>query len=194
MISSLKHLSPISYCAILLPFILIAVATAFPALDIAYDRKEILSGQWWRMISCSFKHFGLSHGLLNCLGLGFIFMLFDTVSFAQWTWVFLCSALSVSLGLLWLDPQVAWYIGFSGVLHGFLIFGAIISFRLQPAINGLVLVAIAGKLAHEQLVGADINLENLIGGSVLVNAHLYGGVGGVIAALLYALSSFFKSK
>lgn len=121
-------------------------------------------------------------------------MLFDTVSFAEWTWAFLCSALSVSLGLLWLDPQVTWYIGFSGVLHGFLIFGAIILFRLQPAINGLVLLAIAGKLAHEQLVGADINLENLIGGSVLINAHLYGGVGGVIAALLYALSSFFKSK
>ena len=193
-INSLKHFSPISYCAILLPFILITVATVLPEIDIAYKREDVLSGQWWRMISCHFKHFGLSHLLLNCLGLGFTLMLFDTLSFAQWIWSFLCSALAVSFGLLWLDPQVAWYIGLSGVLHGFLIFGLIMSFRLQPLINSLVLVAIVGKLTHEQFVGADFKLEDFIGGSVLVNAHLYGGIGGAIATFPYFVSAYFRSE
>ena len=191
---SLKHFPSVSYWAILLPFIFITVAATLSDIDMAYEREDIVSGQWWRMVSCHFKHFGWSHWLLNCIGLGFILMLFDSLPFAQWIWAFLCSALAVSFGLLWLDPQVAWYIGFSGVLHGFLMFGAILSFRLQPVISSLVLVVVAGKLTYEQLVGADMELENFIGGSVLVNAHLYGGVGGVMAAAPYFVSSLFKSE
>jgi len=44
-------------------------------------------------------------------------------------------------------------------------------------------------VAWEQMRGAMPGTEALIGGTTVVDAHLYGAVGGVIAALIISLPS-----
>ena len=48
----------------------------------------------------------------------------------------------------------------------------------------MLAVFVAGKLLWEQTVGPLPGSESSAGGTVIVNAHLYGAVGGVLGALI----------
>jgi rhomboid family GlyGly-CTERM serine protease len=88
----------------------------------------------------------------------------------------------VSTGLLVLAPDVRWYVGLSGTLHGMLACGAIrAARRTRQPIWWVVLALLAAKVAWEQLRGAHGSLEEIIGARVIVQAHLWGAVSGVAA-------------
>jgi hypothetical protein len=75
-----------------------------------------------------------------------------------------------------------WYVGFSGVLHGALAAGAVAWHRRESALLAWALTAVlAGKLIWEQAVGA-LPLSGDL--PVVVDAHLYGAAGGLLAALV----------
>jgi len=63
----------------------------------------------------------------------------------------------------------------------------------REAGGALGLALLAGKLAWEQWHGAMPGSEAIIGGSTVVNAHLYGAVGGLLAALPIGLRARAKS-
>jgi len=44
----------------------------------------------------------------------------------------------------------------------------------------ILLVLVVGKLVWEQLTGALPGSESIAGGEVLVDAHLYGAIGGAV--------------
>jgi hypothetical protein len=97
--------------------------------------------------------------------------------------VALISSLAVGLGLLSLSPQVAWYVGLSGTARGLVAAGCLkLAWQRHSASGALGLAALAGKLAWEQWHGAMPGSEAIIGGTTVVNAHLYGAIGGLIAA------------
>ena len=88
----------------------------------------------------------------------------------------------VDLGLWFLEPQLFWYVGLSGLLHGLLVAGIAGSLSARR-IDVLVLgIAVLGKLTYEQLVGPLPGSEESTGGTVIVAAHLYGAIGGAIGA------------
>ncbi len=73
-----------------------------------------------------------------------------------------------------------------GLLHGLLIAGAIRGIKTQPVESIIIVVAVAGKLIYEQLIGPLPGSEATAGGAVITNAHLYGAFGGaMIAAILW---------
>ena len=75
-----------------------------------------------------------------------------------------------------------WYVGLSGVLHGALAAGAVAWWRYESKLLALLLSAIfAGKLAWEQWHGA-LPLSGDL--PVVVDAHLYGALGGALAGVL----------
>jgi membrane associated rhomboid family serine protease len=88
-------------------------------------------------------------------------------------------------GLWFLDPDIRWYVGLSGLLHGLLAAGAIGGFRALPGESVVIGALIAAKVGYEQLVGPLPGSESTAGGAVVVNAHLYGALGGVLFALLF---------
>ena len=51
-----------------------------------------------------------------------------------------------------------------------------------PAESVVICALVIGKLIYEQLFGPLPGSESTSGGSVVVNAHLYGAIGGAIAA------------
>jgi hypothetical protein len=49
----------------------------------------------------------------------------------------------------------------------------------------VICAVVVGKLLYEQLVGPLPGSESVAGGTVIVNAHLYGAVGGGLAAFFF---------
>lgn len=150
-----------------------------------FSRDEINAGQWWRLLSGNLVHLGYPHLFLNLAGLAAITLLLaDAMTIGQWSVTAVTSMLGVGLGLLLFDPQLHWYVGLSGVLYGLLLGGAIADFKRQKVIAGLLIVYTVGKIIWEQLYGAVDSSEKIVGGTVIVNAHLYGMVSGGLAALI----------
>jgi len=151
-----------------------------------YDRLAIQGGEYWRIITGHFAHLSNSHLLLNLAGLVLSWLLVGrNYSSGQWLVVFLISISSISLGFWFLDKDMLWYVGLSGVLHGLMLAGAAQGLKSLPTESVVICALVIGKLIYEQLFGPLPGSESSSGGSVVVNAHLYGATGGAIAAGIF---------
>ncbi|MHC4958470.1 MAG: rhombosortase [Planctomycetota bacterium] len=147
--------------------LLIVVGAALPVEWLRYDREAVVHGQVWRLLSCHLAHDGLLHlaqNVATLLALG-VFFHDKAVRPA----VVLASALAVSLGILVFCPDVPYYVGFSGALHG----------CAAGTLNPYALGIVGLKVIYELVFGP----TPLAGDSVLVVAHLYGAAGGLAAGL-----------
>jgi rhomboid family GlyGly-CTERM serine protease len=152
-----------------------------------YERVAVLRGEYWRLLSGHLVHGTTQHLLLNVLGLGVIAALFPReFSLRGWLFVAAASVAVIDLGFVLWEPQLEWYVGLSGVLHGVLAAGAIAWWRHESKGFAAVLtVVLVAKLAWEQGRGA-LPLSGDM--PVIVDAHLYGAIGGALAAsALWAL-------
>jgi rhomboid family GlyGly-CTERM serine protease len=163
----------------------VMVGGLFPMLSLRYERDGILAGEVWRVLTGHLVHLTWNHLLLNLGGLALIWLLFGRhLTSAQWGIVIAASATGVSLGLMLLHPDLHWYVGLSGLLHGMFVAGALGGLFSGYRAEWLLLGLVAVKLAWEQATGALPGTEELAGGFVVVDAHLYGAVTGLVVALL----------
>jgi len=146
-----------------------------------YERAAVLHGEYWRLITGHLVHGTTQHLVLNVLGLGVIAALFPReFSLGGWLFIAALSMAVIDLGFVLWEPQLEWYVGLSGVLHGVLAAGAIAWWRHESKGFALALTAIlTAKLAWEQWRGA-LPLSGDM--PVIVDAHLYGAIGGALAA------------
>jgi rhomboid family GlyGly-CTERM serine protease len=154
-------------------------------LALQYQRDAIAAGQWWRLATAHLVHLGARHLLLDALGLVLLWILYArSVRNRTWAAALAGSALGIDAGLWWLAPQVQWYLGLSGILHGGWAVGALGAWRegRMPSAASLTLLAI--KLAAEQWQRGGVAGSGL---PVLVDAHLYGALGGLLGALGFGL-------
>lgn len=176
-----RYLLPLALCIIAFAAMLGGVEALF---WMRYERPAILSGEVWRVLTAHLVHMGWPHLLVNLGGLVLIWLIFGRMlGTAQWLAVFACSALGVSLGLLLFHPELRWYVGMSGVLHGMFVAGALAGIFSGYRAEWLLLGALALKLAWEQVQGALPGTEDFVGGLVIVDAHLYGALSGLVALL-----------
>lgn len=148
-----------------------------------FDRGPIADGAIWRLVTGHFVHLGLTHLLLNAAGLVLVWILVgQAFQRVEWLAVIAGSIAAIDIGLWIFSPALEWYVGLSGLLHGMLAAGIIASWR-DRGVEALILgVVIAGKLVYEQLLGPLPGSEGTSGGTVIVDSHLYGVIGGVIMA------------
>jgi rhomboid family GlyGly-CTERM serine protease len=153
-----------------------------------YERAAVLQGQYWRLLTGHLVHGSGQHLVLNAVGLGLIAALFPReYSLRGWLLVLASSVLIIDAGFVLLEPQLQWYVGLSGVLHGALAAGAIGWWRHESKALALGLTAVlVGKLAWEQWHGA-LPLSGDL--PVVVDAHLYGALGGALAGAALWLRS-----
>ncbi len=155
------------------------------ALALRYERAGILDGEVWRLLTGHLVHLSPYHLALNLLGMALV-AAYGAGCFtaAGWLAIGLGCALATGGGLLWLSPEVGWYVGLSGALHGLLAAVGFARVRRHEWSAGLLLGGVALKLAWEQLYGP-LTEGARIGGAVIVDAHLYGTIGGAVAAGLW---------
>ena len=155
-----------------------------------FDRHAILQGQLWRLLTAHLTHLGWSHLAMNVAGLWLIWFLFgQRLSTGYWLLILLGSALGVSLGLLAFHPDILWYVGLSGVLHGLFVGGCLMDIRSGRKDALLLFALIVAKLAWEQFSGPLPGSEATAGGKVVVDAHLYGAICGVVLVMPALLRS-----
>jgi rhomboid family GlyGly-CTERM serine protease len=162
----------------------LALAGERAALLLRYDRAGLEHLELWRLVTAHLVHLDFAHAALNVAGLGLVWALFcGDYAPRQWLTILAAALVLIDAGLWFLEPQLAWYVGLSGVLHGFMGAGTWAHLRRGDWDRWILLAFLGGKLAWEQTQGA-LPLGPLHGHmTVVVSAHLYGALGGVFAAL-----------
>jgi rhomboid family GlyGly-CTERM serine protease len=167
-------------CLALLVLLQFGGSTTLAALR--YDRSALRAGQWWRLASAHLVHLDLRHTLLNALGLVLMWALFvPDYRARQWFLIVLASAAAIDAGLWFRDTGVLWYVGASGVLHGVMAAGILAALRRGELAGVVLAMFLLAKLAYEHWSGALPFAGPAV--PVVVNAHLYGVLGGLAAAV-----------
>ncbi len=184
-----------------IPAIVICVSAVFEAWGAAgrellrYDRAAIAAGEAWRLLSGHFVHLGVPHLLMNAAGLGLVWFLYGREFGAvRWIWIVILTVAGISSGFWVLDPQLNWYVGLSGLLHGLLAAGIVGALLRQRRDAALLAILVTAKLAWEQIVGPLPGSEGTAGGTVIVNAHLYGTLSGAVAGAIMSRLENKKEK
>ena len=150
-----------------------------------FDRHQIEKGNYMSFLTGHLVHLNWSHWGLNMAGLAIVAIFFSLYgSLLDWLFVLVFSAVCVSFSLYWWHPEVIWYVGLSGVLHGLFVYGAIRETRFYPFSGYVLLLLLAGKLFWEYMNGALPGSEEMTGGRVIVEAHLYGAIAGLAATFI----------
>jgi rhomboid family GlyGly-CTERM serine protease len=147
-----------------------------------YDRIALAAGQWWRLLTAHFVHLDFNHAALNSLGLVLMWALFARdYRPLHWLAILIGSISAIDAGLWLRDSTVAWYVGSSGALHGIMAAGTLAHLRRRDLDGWILAVFIVAKLAYEQSAGALPFTDSHSG--VVVDAHLFGTLGGVAIAV-----------
>lgn len=155
-------------------------------LWLRFDRNAILSGEIWRLFTGHLAHLSWPHLLMNLLGLALVWGLFDRhLPAKRWLHAIIFSAFGTSLFLLVIDAHLRWYVGLSGVLHGMFMLGCMYDLKTGRWDAKLMLLLIIAKLLWEQLIGPLPGSETTAGGNVVVDAHLFGALMGVITYFVF---------
>lgn len=148
-----------------------------------YERMAVFGGEYWRLLTGHFVHGTTAHLMLNLAGLAVVAAVCGRLySLGECLLILVVSIAAIDLGFVFCEPQLEWYVGFSGVLHGGLAAGAVAWMRRESRDLALGLMAIiVAKLAWEQWRGALPFSGDM---PVIVDAHLYGAIGGTLAAVI----------
>ncbi len=135
------------------------------------------SGQWWRLMTSSFLHFGVIHLLANMYALLFVGQiaerLFGNTIFAV---IYLLSALLSGLASVWFEP-LSISAGASGAI--FALYGAVIAFVVMQ--KGSFPKAAAKAVMQSALVFVGYNVLYGFSAKGISNAaHLGGLVSGLV--------------
>ena len=152
----------------------------------AWDRGALDQGEFWRLATGHFVHLGWSHLALNVAGLCLVaWITGKTFSVIQWLAIAALTLAVIDAGFWYLYDGLDWYVGLSGLLHGLLVAGLFVGTIRGDRESMALGVLVLGKLAWEQVAGPLPGSESTSGGAVIVDAHLYGAVGGLLGALVF---------
>jgi len=99
----------------------------------------------------------------------------------RWLAIYLFSSLTISAGLWVLNPEVPWYVGSSGALHGVMAAGTLAHLRRRDLDSWILAIILVAKLTYEQLAGS---MPFAGDAHTIVDAHFYGAIGGLALAFL----------
>lgn len=156
-------------------------------LALRYEREGLAAGEAWRLVTGHLVHLGPSHMAMNVLALGVLALIFQRLLTDRDWWLgCLAAAFVIDAGLYFGSPDIQWYVGLSGVLHGVWAIAAIRAWQQRRTEALAFTLLLAVKLAYEALVGPVPLTGTVAAGPVVAVAHAYGAAGGAA----YALASF----
>ena len=187
---------PIKKHQIALPLLVIVLSTLaffFDSDALPFNRDLFIQGEFWRGFTGHFLHTNFNHYALNISAVVLLWALHGQYyNFINYSIVFVVSAITTSFGVYFYSPEITQYVGLSGVLHGIFIWGAIKDIEHHDKTGFILLIAVIGKVIHEQVNGASESVASLISANVAIDAHLWGMFGGAMIGLV-SLIRYYKS-
>ena len=155
------------------------------ARALVYHRDAIVGGEWWRLWTGNFTHFGWWHFAADT-GL---YMLIGWALEYRYRWFITLSGLvlmpfAVTLTVFFFDPEMTRYAGLSGINVGFLILLALLGWQASwkdwfwPALLGIHVVELILEINQGHYGGAMITFDEP-GIRIATLAHVGGGAFGI---------------
>ena len=132
----------------------------------------VAEGEWWRLVTAAFLHYGPLHLFMNMLALYWFGTALEMrIGAGRFLLLYVVSGLAGSAGALLLDPFVP-TVGASGAIFGILGAGLILERQRDYVFGGSALAVIIVNLAFTFSVG-----------NISIGAHIGGLIGGALATL-----------
>ncbi len=163
-------------------------------LGLSYSHAALSRGVLWPAITGHFVHLSIAHLMLNAAATYLIVDAFES-GFYRWKLpvATLLLAAMISAGLYWFYPGLRYYAGFSGVLHGMVLLGALWCSRYPEWVRWAIVAVVVAKVGWEQSPYYDERqIARLIGAPVAEQAHLLGVLSAAIILLGARLASAFR--
>ncbi len=145
------------------------------AIDSSGQTVGVAEGDWWRLLTASFLHYGPLHLGMNMLVLWFIGPALESY-FGHWRYLllYLVSGLAGSAGALIMSPN-ALTVGASGAIWGLMGAALVLEARRIYVFGGQAMGLVVFNLIFTLLIPG-----------VSLGGHIGGGIGGAIAALAFS--------
>jgi rhomboid family GlyGly-CTERM serine protease len=196
-----RSLSPAERTA-LIGATLLLLLQALPVLHPSLEyRAATAAPEPWRLLTGHFVHINWIHALINAAAWWIVARLYaPELMPRRQVAVVLVSALCISAGLALMHPTIAWYRGFSGVLHAIFFAGGVqwltTSLRREGRLDvrrlWLPVVLVLGgaiKVLVEQPTGSATPFAEWLGAGTVPQAHLAGAAVGVAWGLAAGLGA-----
>jgi membrane associated rhomboid family serine protease len=142
----------------------------------------VADGDWWRLLTAAFLHYGPFHLLLNMLGLWWFGTLLEQrIGSGRYLLIYIVSGLAGSAGALVISPNSP-TVGASGAIFGILGAGLVLEQQRDYVFGGSALGVIVANLI----------LTFAWSGNISVGGHIGGLIGGALSTL--ALSRFGRGS
>ena len=141
------------------------------------------SGDWWRLLTCVFIHFGIIHLLMNMYCLYSIGVYLEPMlGKVRYITAYLCTGVFASLTSLWWHTEAKNSAGASGAVFGMYgLFLALLTTNLIPArVRQALLQSIGIFVVYNLVYGLKSGVDNA--------AHVGGLISGFIIGYAYAFS------
>jgi rhomboid family GlyGly-CTERM serine protease len=170
--------------------VLLAIVALAPEVAAAfvYDRGRIVSGEFWRLITCNSVHFSRSHFVYDVMAFGVAGTLIEVRGYRGFGLVCLLTAVFVGATVFLLQPEIEMFGGLSGLATAAIAFLSLHGLRDRGAwkwISVAALIAIVLKTAFESVTGEMVFAQS---GSVVIKpvplSHLAGGFGALLVYLM----------
>lgn len=146
---------------------------------------DINHGQLWRIITSHLTHYDWHHFAMNMIGMALCILVFrDDLPSRHWLLSFLFISIFSSLGLLSIYDEYQRYAGFSDVLHGWILMGALAISPREPKLALAIFVLFWLKILEENSGLQFFTSATMDSGSIATNSHIFGAIGGILYALI----------
>ena len=194
MISSNSQSRPGWYVVVAMLVLMVLLQLIEPP-TLRYQHDWLKTGEYWRLLSAHWVHVNWIHLLLNAAGLILCMTLTTPLwSASRWLSYQLIFALGISLLFSAFNPELDWYVGYSGILYGVFLLAAVDLYHRDKLVSVLLAAAIVIKIAIEQSGELNITTSDIIGSPVIVDAHLYGVIMAVAIVSTNRLNTLVRAR
>lgn len=147
---------------------------------------DINHGQLWRIITAHLVHYDWQHFLMNIIGMALCMLVFrDDLYPKHWLLSFLFISAFSSLGLLSVYDEYQRYAGFSDVLHGWILLGALAISPREPKLAIIVFLLFWIKIIEENIGLQFFTSATMDSNNIATNSHIFGALAGIIYAFIF---------
>ena len=171
---------------------LAVVIHAMPGVTemLQFDRDAFSRAEIWRLVTGHFTHFGADHLRWDVIAFVAFGSLVEFRSRRAWGYCVAISAVVISFGVSWLQPQFILYRGLSGLDSALFAFvtadllreGRRACDKLMIALGSVALTGFLAKCVYELVTGRTLFVETNDAFHPVPLAHLFGAVVGILTA------------